>query len=378
MSALILAVRRTAIAPRRGAFRRREAWSLAAALIPPLLRAAGAEPGAIGGVILGSALGSGGNPARLAALAGGLPETAPALSVDSQCCSGLDAIALAAERIAAGSADLIVAGGAESFSRAPLRSAPPLEPGGAPTPYAQAPFAPPPWPDPDMIEAAAALAAQEGVGRAAQEAYAIASHAKARAAAPRLAAEITPIADLHADAFARALDARLCARAPRLAGAPETAMTRATVAVEADGAALALLASPRAARRLGVDAPRIALRAALTQGGDPGRPALAPIGVGAALLAREGLAAADLDAVELMEAFAVQALLGQARLEIPDAALNKGGGALARGHPIAASGAVLAVRLWAELASAPRAERGLALIAGAGGLASALLLERVA
>ena len=120
---LIAAARRTAVVPRGGVFARLEPHDLAAPAIRAALADAGLAREAVDEVIFGNALGAGGNPARLAALAAGLPEHVPASSLDTQCCSGLDAVILAAHRVAAGEAEAVVAGGVESFSRAPSRSA---------------------------------------------------------------------------------------------------------------------------------------------------------------------------------------------------------------------------------------------------------------
>ncbi len=182
-SVAIRAARRTAVVPRGGAFRAVEAFALAAALIPVLLADAGLAPVEVDEVILGNALSGGGNVARIAALAAGLPQTVPAATLDTQCCAGLDAIRLGAARIRAGEARCIIAGGVESFSCAPLRAHRP-EPGAAPDFYRQPAFTPWPEREPGMAEAAAALAAAEGLTRAAQEAFAVESHRRARAAPP--------------------------------------------------------------------------------------------------------------------------------------------------------------------------------------------------
>ena len=370
-AALIVAARRTAVAPRGGAFARLEPYALASPVLAAVAADAGLPLAEIDEVILGNALGAGGNPARLVALAAGVAERVPALSLDSQCCAGLDAIVLAASRVRAGEAAAVAAGGVESFSRAPLRARRPTTPGEAAIPYDRPPFAPFPDRDPDMLAAAAVLAEARGIGRAAQEAFAIESHAKARAAGPSPA--ILPLAGLARDAFARTLTPRLAARLPVLAGDPAHGLTAATVAVEADAAAVALVVSAERARALGA---RRALRliAAARIGGDPAMPSLVPIAAARLALARAGLALADLAAVEIMEAFAVQAIVFLDDLEIAPASANRHGGALARGHPIAASGAILVADLFHRLRPG---ERGLAAVAAAGGLATAVVVEAV-
>lgn len=371
--AVIAGACRTAVAPRGGAFRAIEAWDLAAAPIRALLATMGLPAGEVDAVILGNALYGGGNPARLALLAAGIPEDRSALTVDSQCCAGLDAIALAAARIRAGDAEVIVAGGVESFSRAPERRRRPLTPGEPAVSYDRPPFSPWPARDPDMIPAAADLAQACGVSRARQEDYAVASHAAARIAPPS-PGEIVDLAGLTRDAFARRLTPALCARLPALAGDAGHAVTAATVAVEADAAAVVLVVSDRVAARLRPPGRTVRIAGTASAGGDPVMPGLAPIAASRRLLARRGIAPHDVTVAEVMEAFAVQAIACIEGIGLDPACINRGGGALARGHPIGASGAILAVRLWHELQKAPPGSRGLATIAAAGGLGSAMLL----
>lgn len=368
---LIVAARRTAVAPRGGAFARLEPHDLAAPCLRALPADAGLPPEGIDDVLLGNALGAGGNPARMAALAAGLADRIPALSVESQCCAGLDAILLAAAKVRAGDAEAILAGGVESFSRSPVRMIRPRAGGEAPIAYDRPPFAPDPARDPEMAAAAAALAAARGTTRAAQEAWAIASHTRARAAGPSPA--ILPVAGLAEDAFARVLTPALCARLPVLAGDAIHGLTAATIAVEADAAACALVVSAERARALGVTK-ALRLRAHVRRGGDPAMPPLAPIEAARAALVRARLDVADLAAVEIMEAFAVQAMAFVADLAVPEAKVNRHGGALARGHPIAASGAILLADLFHRLAPG---ETALVAIAAAGGLATAVVVEAV-
>lgn len=372
-AAFIAAARRTAVAPRGGAFKAVEVTELGAAPIRAVLADSGLAPGEVDEVVLGNALYGGGNPARMAALAAGLPDATPALTIDSQCCSGLDAVMLAADRIASGAARAVIAGGVESFSRAPLRARRPRHPGEAPQPYERPPFAPWPQRDPDMIAAAATLAKRFGVTRAAQDAFAVESHRKARHDPPG-PPEIVPLAGLAHDAFARALTPELCQRLPLLAGDASHGVTRATVAVEADAAAVLLVVSEDIARRLASSRP-VRIVAGCRRGGDPAMPGAAPIAAARALLATQTLAPSDIAVAEIMEAFAAQAIACIDGIGLDLACVNRCGGALARGHPIGASGAILAVRLWHELQREAPGTRGLAAIAAAGGLGSALMMS---
>lgn len=374
---VIVAARRSPVAPRGGAFARLDLAQLGA----PVLRAALADAGlpveAVNEVILGNALGAGGNPARLVALAAGLPQTVSAMTVDRQCCSGLDAVILAARAIRAGEADVVIAGGVESFSRAPVRMHRPIQKDGVPVAYDRPAFAPPPFADPDPTEAAAMMAHEMRFTREAQEAYARASHAAAlRAqAAGDLAAETVPLAGLAADAFTRPLDARLQSRLPVLAGGNAHGLTASTIAVEADAAAILVIMRREEAERRGL-MPLAAVGQGVMTGGDPGNPAAGAHEAALQLFRRTCMGLEDISVVELMEAFAVQAMAGRRAigLGLDDLRVNQGGGALARGHPVGASGAILAVRLAHILANAPGKCAGLAAIAAAGGLGTALFL----
>ena len=368
----IFSARRTAVVPRDGAFRTLEAHELMAPVLRALLDDAGLPLSRVDDVIMGNALYGGGNPARVGALAAGLPETVSALTIDTQCCGGLDAIALAAARIRAGDADIIIAGGVESYSRSPLRLRRPKLADEAAEAYLRPPFTPWAQRDPDMIEAAATLAAERHITRQAQEAYAIASHTKAFGR--EFAGEIVEINGVTRDAFTRRLSAALAGRIPPLVDGLN-APTAATTAVEADACAAVLVVSPRVAAELRPRA-SISILGAQRLGSDPEQPALAPIPAAQKLLQRCGVAASDLARVELMEAFAVQALVFIQALGLQESQVNVKGGALARGHPIGASGAVLITRLWHELIAS--GGTGLAAIAGAGGLGSAMLLQKEA
>jgi len=360
----IVAARRSAVLPRGGGFRSLEMHELAAPVMRAGLRDAGLEPERVGEVILGNALGAGGNPARIAALAAGLPEKVAGLTIDRQCCAGLDAILLGDAMIRAGLHDIVIAGGVESYSRRPLRLRTDPD-GGVAQPYDQPPFTP--WPDRDPLMPAAAdtLARRFGISREAQEEWAIASHAKALGAQPM--AEILSLEGATADSYARHLTHRLCARTRPLAGS----VTSATTAVAADGAAVCILVADRLAEELGTAGP--AILAGGTLGDDPELPGLAPVAAIEAALEEAGLAPGDLACAEIMEAFAVQAIACQQQAGIDPAIVNPGGEALARGHPIGASVAINAVRLVHELRR--REGYGLAAIAAAGGLGTALLLR---
>lgn len=352
--ARLIAARRTAIVPRGGAFARLSIEDLAAPVVHAVLSDAGIGAERVDELILSNALGAGGNPARRVALAAGLPERVAGLTVDRQCAGGLDAILLARALVDSGAADVVLAGGAESYSRRPLRLATDPD-GGPPVPYDEAPFTP--WPDrnPGMAAAADALASRLGIDRQRQEAWSVESHAKALKSDHSI--EIVPLLGVTRDAFLRMLSPGLLARAPVVHGS----ITAATAAVAADGAALCLVVSDRVAEGRG-----LALLTGATVGGAPEEPGYAPVAAIRRIWQGEPIAMA-----EVMEAYAVQAIAVVEGAGLDPARVNPGGGGLARGHPVGASGAILAVRLFHGL----KAGQGLAAIAAAGGIGTALLVE---
>ncbi|WP_020227988.1 acetyl-CoA C-acyltransferase [Acidovorax sp. MR-S7] len=365
----ILAWARTPVAPVGGALSRCQPHDLAAPLLARLLADSGLPADRVDAVVLGNALGAGGNPARMLALAAGLPERTPAATVDTQCCAGLDAITHACGLLALGQAQVVVAGGAEAWSRAPLRHHRPLEHGAAPVPYDSPPFAPWPDRDPGMLQAAAAWAQRHGVTRAAQDAWAAASHARAAAARGAMAGEIVPLNGLAHDAYPR--ERLSAARMPAVAGGGACAVGTAAVSPRADGAALLLLATHEACARLGLRA-RALWHGASSVGGAPEVPMLCAAAAARAAQARSGWPLARLDALELHDAFAAQGIAFCDELGLPPGTVNRQGGGLARGHPIGASGAIALVRVLAQLQATPSAApRGMACIAGAGGLGTA-------
>lgn len=340
--AVIVAAKRSAIVPRGAGFAALEIEDIAAPVIAALVQDFSAP---VDELICANALGAGGNAARIIALAAQLPHLA-GLTIDRQCTGGLDAVLLARAMVDSGAARAVIAGGAESYSRAPQRWQ-----DGAP--YTQARFVPRGWDDPDMAKAADLIAQEAGLSRGVQDAYAVQSHARYRVAA----GEIVPIAGHHRDPFAGRITPALAARARPLAGS----ITPANAAIAADGAAFVLVLADDLARKLRRGGLQI-LRGA-NIGADPARPGLAA----ARALAAVGADQAPL--AEVMEAYAAQAIL----CSPPHAQVNIGGGALARGHAIGASGAVLMVRLFYEL----QAGFGAAGIAGAGGIGAAMLVKKV-
>lgn len=375
---VVLGWARSPVVPAGGALRALLPHDLGASVARALLERTGVAAQAVDAVVTGNALGAGGNPARMVALAAGLPDCTAALTVDSQCCAGLDAVIVAVGLLAGGAAELVLAGGVEAWSRAPFRQHRPVSTSDAPVAYDRPAFAPDPARDPDLLAAASDLAARRGIGRAAQDAFAAESHARALAARQAMQAEIVPMAGLDHDPYARSLPPATLGRFPvALRSSNGGEISRVALACKADGAAFVLLATADLARRLGVPA-RFAYLAGASVGGSPEVPMLAAVPACLKGLERAGIDIADLWGVELHEAFAVQALCLIEDLGLDPALVSRGGGGLGRGHPIGASGAVSLVRLLADMDRlAPRGARGLASIAAAGGLGSAVIVERL-
>ena len=365
MSAYIVAACRSPVAPRGGALSHLTLHDLGAPILRAALSQAGVQRDVVDEVIVSNALGAGGNPARIIALAAGLPERIAGLSIDRQCAGGLDALLLASQMIRSGNADVVVAGGVESYSRRPVRIQT-FADGREPVEYDQAPFTPWPERDPDMAAAANMLARSHGITRKAQDDWAMASHAKALACRPA-SAEMIPIAGLTRDTFTRRLSTALCQRAATITGD----ITAANAAVAADAAAFCIVVSEQVAS--GLTGPKIEIVAGATMGGAPDCPGLVPLVAIKKVMVGAGLSPTDLAAAEIMEAYAVQAIACVQGAGLDPAIVNQGGGALARGHPIGASGTINAVRLFHDLCKS--GGTGLAAIAAAGGIGSALLLR---
>ncbi|QYC42288.1 Putative acetyl-CoA C-acetyltransferase YhfS [Nonomuraea coxensis DSM 45129] len=386
---VVVAARRTPIGTAGHAYKDLTVELLAAPVVAAVARDARLGGSPVDDVVLGNCMGPGGNVARVAALAAGLGHEVPGLTVDRQCGSGLAAILVAAQAVRAGEAELVIAGGAESASTAPLRTR-----RGESEPYRRAAFAPAGHPDPDMGPAAEALAAARGVTRARQDAYAARSHAAALAARDTgaFAEEIVPIGGRHDDQRPRPLRVASLARLPAAFTTPPTATAALATPVAAgtvtagnsspvsDGAA-AVAVVPE---RLRAGRPGLRLVAGGVTGCDPALPGWGPVAAVRRVLARAGAGMDEVAAVELVEAFAAQVLavtdaLGLDPLGADAGRVCSGGGALALGHPWGATGAVVVTRLFTRLVrgGAPPGTLGLAAAAVGGGMGVAALFEVV-
>ena len=354
------------------------------------------DPAQVDDVILGCVTQHGeqaGNIARSSLLYAGWPDHVPGLTVNRYCSSGIDALGLAALKVRGGEASAVVAGGIEMMSRVPMladRARVFTDPAFA----AECRML-------MMGSGADLIATLNGVSREAADAIALASQERAARArdaghfASSLvsietpagvaavdecirdglsAASLTALPAAFAEAGAAGVDAYQLAANPQLE-AIEHIHTAGNSPAMADGAALLLVGDAALGRRLG-QRPRARIRAACTVAADPLQVLTGCLAATETLLARTGLAVDDVDLFEIHEAFAAVSVVARERLGIPDDRLNVNGGVIALGHPMGATGAIMAITLLDEL-ERRGLERGLVAAAGAAGSGSALLIERV-
>jgi acetyl-CoA C-acetyltransferase len=378
---VIIAARRTPIGTAGHALAGVDLVGLLAPVLRALVDDLGPDAPGVDDVVIGNCRGPGGNPARVAALAAGLGTEVPAVTVDRQCGSGQEAVHQGATAVLAGVVDVVLAGGAESASTAPWRLARPTRSTGLPVPYDRAPFAPSEIGDPDMGPAAEAVAAMCGVTRQRQDAYASRSHALTLAAtrAGAFGAELVPVAGMVSDERPRPLTQAVLSRM-RPAFVPGGTVTAGNCCGVSDGAAAVALVPEHLRAALGV--PGLALRGWVCVGLDPNTPGLGPVPAVAKLLQGCGIELAEVGVLEMTEAFAAQVLactdaLGLDPLGPSAARVCPQGGAIAMGHPWGASGAMLLVRLFAQMVRVDGPGLGIATCAIGGGQGLALLAERV-
>lgn len=386
MDAYVAGGARTPIGRYGGALAGHRPDDLAALVVAETVRRSGVDPAGLDEVVLGAVNQAGEdnrNVARMATLLAGLPETVPGYTVNRLCASGLSAVVAARQAVASGDADLVLAGGVESMTRAPWVMEKPgrawAKPGAAFDTAIGWRF-PNPRFDRDttlsMPETAERVAEQWGLTRDELDAFALASHQKAVAASDsgRFAAEIVAVGEADRDEGPRAdTDIARLARL-RPINKPDGVVTAGNSSSLNDGAAAVMVASERGLRAHGLE-PRARIVAVANAGVAPDIMGIGPVPATRKALAKAGWRVDDLDAVELNEAFASQALACIRELELDPEIVNADGGAIALGHPLGASGTRILLTLLGRLERSG-ARRGLATLCVGVGQGVSLLVER--
>ena len=382
---------RTAIGKFGGSLAKIPAPDLGATVIRALLAQSGLKPEQISEVILGQVLtaGSGQNPARQASIKAGLPTSIPAMTINKVCGSGLKAVMLAAQAVQCGDADIVIAGGQENMSAAPH-----VLPGshdgfrmgdaklidsmivdGLWDVYNQY----------HMGTTAENVAKQYGITRAQQDEFSVASQNKAEAAqkAGRFKEEITPVTipqrkgdpvAFATDEFVKAGTTLDSIAGLRPAFAKDGTVTAANASGLNDGGAAVLVMTATRAGQLGLK-PIAKIQAFASSGVDPSIMGMGPVPASRRCLEKAGWKAADLDLMEINEAFAAQACAVNKEMGWDTSKINVNGGAIALGHPIGASGCRVLVTLLHEMVKR-NSKRGLASLCIGGGMGVAMAVIR--
>ena len=388
---VIVAAGRTAVGAFNGSISSIPASDLGATVIKGLLEKSGVAPEQVDEVILGQVLtaGCGQNPARQAAINAGLPHSTPALTINKVCGSGLKTVAMAAQAIALGDADIVIAGGQESMSLS-----------GHYLPKSRNGQKMGNW---NMVDTMITdglwdafndyhmgittenIVEKYGFSREDQDAFAAASQNKAEAAqnANRFAEEIIPVVIPQRKGdpvvFDRDEQPRAGVTAESLAKLrpafkKDGTVTAANSSTINDGAAAVIVCSAEKAKELGLE-PLATIKAYANAGVDPSIMGTGPIKATQNCLNRAGWTVDDLDLIEANEAFAAQAMSVNKDLEWDTNKVNVNGGAIALGHPIGASGCRILVSLLHEMGRRD-AKKGLATLCIGGGMGIALAVER--
>ena len=382
--AIVAGVRTAFARANKGGFKDTRPDTMAQLVIEEAVKRAGVDKSEVGDVILGCAMPEaeqGMNVARIAALAAGLPVEVPAMTINRFCSSGVQSIALVADRIAAGAYDVGVAGGVETMSMIPMGgNKPSLNP--AVVENLPAVYTP-------MGVTAENVARKFGVSRADQDAFALRSHTRATEAqaAGKLDAEIMAVKTQLFDAEGNVKDVtigkdeypradttldKLAALKP--AFDPTGSVTAGNSSPLTDGAGAVVVASGERVKQLGIK-PLGWFRAFAVAGVPPEIMGIGPVPAVRKVLKLAGLAIKDIDLFELNEAFAAQSLYCARELGVDPEKLNVNGGAIALGHPLGVSGTRLALTILHELAR--RGGRyGVVTMCIGGGMGAAAVVER--
>ena len=388
---VIVSAARTAVGKFGGSLAKVAAPDLGATVIREAIARARLDPAHVGEVIMGQVLaaGSGQNPARQALMKAGVPQEVPGLTINAVCGSGLKAVMLAAQSIAYGDSEIVVAGGQENMSASPhvlmgsrdgqrmgdWKMVDSMIVDGLWDVYNQY----------HMGITAENVAKAHGITRDMQDALALASQQKAAAAqdAGKFTDEIVPfsIAQKKGDPLVFAADEYLNRKtnAEALAGLRPAfdkagGVTAGNASGLNDGAAAVMVMTAKKAAALGLT-PLGRIASFATSGLDPALMGMGPVPASQKALARAGWSAADLDLLEINEAFAAQACAVNQQMGWDTSKVNVNGGAIAIGHPIGASGCRILVTLLHEM-QRRNAKKGIASLCIGGGMGVALTIER--
>jgi acetyl-CoA C-acetyltransferase len=387
---VITAALRTAVGKFSGSIAKLSASDMGAQVIKALLLGSGVKPEQVSEVILGQALtaGCGQNPARQALIRAGIPDLVPAMTVGKVCGSGLKAVHLAAQAIKCGDAEIVIAGGQENMSAAPhvlLGSRDGFRMGDAK--LVDSMIVDGLWDVYNQYHmgiTAENVAKKFEISRREQDEFAAASQQKAEAAqkAGRFKAEITPVemaskkgtTVFETDEYIRyGVTAEALAEL-KPAFSKDGTVTAGNASGINDGAAAVIMMSAKRASELGLK-PLARIKAYASAGVDPKIMGMGPVPASQLCLKKAGWTHADLDLMEVNEAFAAQAIAVNKQMGWDTAKINVNGGAIAIGHPIGASGGRILVTLLHEMLRRD-ARKGLASLCIGGGMGVALAVER--
>ena len=388
---VIVSAGRTAVGKFGGSLAKIPATELGAAVIKAVLERSGLNAEQIGEVIMGQVLaaGAGQNPARQAVLKAGFPHGVPGLTINAVCGSGLKAVMLAAQSVATGDSEIVIAGGQENMSASPhvlngsrdgqrmgdWKMVDTMIVDGLWDVYNQY----------HMGITAENVAKKYGIDRASQDALALASQSKAAAAqdAGKFKDEIVPISIpqkkgdplvFSADEFINRKTSAEGLAGLRPAFDKAGGVTAGNASGLNDGAAAVMVMTAKKAAALGLT-PLARIASYATAGLDPAYMGMGPVPASTKALARAGWKAQDLDLLEINEAFAAQACAVNQEMGWDTSKVNVNGGAIAIGHPIGASGCRILVTLLHEMVRRD-AKKGIASLCIGGGMGVALTLER--
>jgi acetyl-CoA C-acetyltransferase len=378
--AYIVGAVRTPVGRRKGGLSGVHPVDLAAHVLGELVRRTGVDPAAVDDVIMGCVSQVGPQAmdvARQAWLSAGLPESVPGVTIDRQCGSSQQAVHFAAQGVLSGTQDLVVAAGVESMSAVPMGSTVTLAmEAGMPLPFGQG------WAERygkqeiSQFRGAQLICEKWGLTRRQLEEFALASHRRALQAIDegRFEREITPVAGVTTDEGPRR-DTTLEKMAELKPLREGWELTAASASQISDGAAALLIASEAAVQRHALT-PRARVTALAVAGADPVYMLTGVMPATEQALARAGLDVTDIDVFEVNEAFAPVLLAWSAETGAPLERANPNGGAIALGHPLGATGAILATKLLHELERSG-GRYGLQTMCEGGGQANATIIERL-